>query len=165
MAGRDPEPHRAPRADVAAAVGCQKRIDLADELRRDLDDADRDFYDAVCFTHLDDDHAKGSADFFWFRHAACYQGESRIKINELWVPAAAVTEEGSEDDARVIRQEARPRLKEGKGIKVFSRPDRLKDLLESWGLTVQDRASCIVDAGRGNPEPGRGRPVDDEIDR
>jgi hypothetical protein len=60
-----------------------KRIDLAAELRRDLDDADRDFYDAVCFTHLDDDHAKGSADFFWFRHAACYQGESRIKINEL----------------------------------------------------------------------------------
>jgi hypothetical protein len=125
-----------------------KRVDLPDELRRDLGDAGRDYLDVVCFTHLDDDHVKGSSEFFWLRHAVCYQDKGRIKINELWVPAAAVTEEGAEDDARVIRQEARHRLKEGKGIKVFSRPDRLKDLLASWGLTLPDRASCIVDAGQ-----------------
>ena len=128
-----------------------KRIDLAAELRRDLDDANRDYLDAVCFTHLDTDHIKGSGEFFWLEHAACYQGDGRIKIKELWVPAAAVTEEGAEDDARVIRQEARYRLKQGKGIKVFSRPERLHDLLASWGLTVEDRASCIVDAGQTVP--------------
>lgn len=128
-----------------------KRIDLAAALRRDLGDADRDYFDAVCFTHLDADHVKGSSDFFHFEHATKYQGVGRIKIKELWVPAAAVTEEGAEDDARVIRQEARHRLKAGKGIKVFSRPERLHDLLASWGLTVADRASCIVDAGQTVP--------------
>jgi hypothetical protein len=129
----------------------EKRIDLAAEIRRDLDDANRDYLDVVCFTHLDTDHVKGSSEFFWFEHAAAYQGDGRIKIRELWVPAAAVIEEGVEDDARVIRQEARYRLKQGKGIKVFSRPERLHDLLASWGLTVADRASCIVDAGQTVP--------------
>jgi beta-lactamase superfamily II metal-dependent hydrolase len=128
-----------------------KRVDLAGEVRRDLDDANRDYLDVVCFTHLDSDHVKGSGEFFWFEHAASYQGSGRIKIRELWVPAAAVTEEGAEDDARVIRQEARYRLRQGKGIKVFSRPERLHDLLESWGLTVADRAPCIVDAGQTVP--------------
>ena len=128
-----------------------KRIGLAGEVRRDLDDANRDYLDVLCFTHLDTDHVKGSGEFFWFEHAACYQGSPRIKIREMWVPAAAVTEEGADDDARVIRQEARHRLKQGKGIKVFSRPERLHDLLESWGLTIADRASCIVDAGQTVP--------------
>ena len=40
-----------------------KRIDLAGELRRDLDDADRDYFDVVCVTHLDTDHVKGPGDF------------------------------------------------------------------------------------------------------
>src|ERR1700730_1109213 len=96
-----------------------KRADLSGELRRDLDDANRDYLDVVCFTHLDADHVTGSSEFFWFEHAACYQGGDRIKIRELWVPASAVTEEGAEDCARVIRQEARYRLRQGKGIKVF----------------------------------------------
>jgi glyoxylase-like metal-dependent hydrolase (beta-lactamase superfamily II) len=56
-----------------------KRIDLAGEVRRDLDDADRDYLDVVCYTHLDTDHVKG---------------------------------------------EARHRLREEEGIKVFSRPER-----------------------------------------
>src|SRR5208282_2046500 len=66
----------------------EKRIDLAAEVRRDLDDANRDNLDVVCFTHLDTDHVKGSSEFFWFEHAAAYQGDVRIKIRELWVPAA-----------------------------------------------------------------------------
>jgi hypothetical protein len=127
------------------------RIDLAEELRRDLKDADRNYFDVVCFTHLDNDHIKGSSEFFWFEHAAAYQGAGRIKIKELWVPAAAVTEEGSNGEARIIRQEARARLKAGKGIKVFSRPGHLHDLLASWGLSVESRASCIVDAGQTVP--------------
>jgi glyoxylase-like metal-dependent hydrolase (beta-lactamase superfamily II) len=60
-----------------------KRIDLAAEVRRDLDDANRDHLDVVCFTHLDTDHVKGSREFFWFEHAACYQVPGRIKIREL----------------------------------------------------------------------------------
>lgn len=124
-----------------------KRIDLSEEIRENLAQAERDNFDVVCFTHLDEDHVKGSSDFFEFRHAAKYQGGGRIKIDELWVPAAAVTEEGSGGCARLIRQEARYRLQQGKGIKVFSRPGRLHDLLESWGLTVEDRRNCIVDAG------------------
>jgi hypothetical protein len=95
-----------------------------------------------------DDYAKEAADFFWFRHASKYQGADRIKMNEMWVPAAVITEDGLDGDARVIRQEARYRLEQGEGIKVFSRPARLHDFLASRGLTVADRAHCIVDAGQ-----------------
>lgn len=66
----------------------------------------------------------------------------------LWVPASAITEEGLNDSARVIRQEARHRLKAGKGIKVFSRPERLKNWLETNGLTIESRRGCFVDAGQ-----------------
>lgn len=65
----------------------------------------------------------------------------------MWVPAAAVTETCLDDDARVIRQEARYRLLRGEGIKVFSRPGNLADLLAEWGLSVEDRRHCIVNAG------------------
>ena len=33
-----------------------RRIDLPAELKSDLRAAKRDYYDVVCFTHLDDDH-------------------------------------------------------------------------------------------------------------
>jgi hypothetical protein len=90
-----------------------RRIDLPVELRTDLRAAKRDNYDVVCFTHLDDDHCRGSSEFFWMDHAAAYQGDDRIKIRELWVPAAAILEDGLDDCARVIRQEARYRLRLG----------------------------------------------------
>ncbi|MGP0089728.1 MAG: hypothetical protein ACLPKB_07185 [Xanthobacteraceae bacterium] len=124
------------------------RCDLAAELRADLRKARRDGFDVVCFTHLDADHCQGASDFFWLRHAAKYQGEDRIKIDELWVPAAAVTEDGLEDCARVIRQEARYRLREGKGIRVFSRPDLLKEWMEKNGIDFESRKHLIVDAGQ-----------------
>jgi hypothetical protein len=124
-----------------------KRIDLPEELRADLRAARRDYYDVVCFTHLDDDHCCGAGDFFWLQHALKYQGEGRVKINELWVPAAAILEDGCEDSARIVRQEARHRLKKGSGIRVFSRPARLKKWLEDNGLTLESRAHLITDAG------------------
>src|SRR5262245_8163095 len=71
-----------------------KRIDLPSELKADLRAAQRDYYDVVCFTHLDNDHCCDSSEFFWFDYATKYQGEGRIKIKELWVPAAAICEEG-----------------------------------------------------------------------
>lgn len=125
-----------------------RRIDLAKELKDDLTEADRDYYDVVAFTHADDDHIHGFSDFFYLEHAEKYKGEDRIKINELWVPAAIITEEGAEDEARILRAEARHRLKEGKGIRVFSRPDRLKKWLEDQGLKLEDHKNLITDAGQ-----------------
>lgn len=125
-----------------------KRCDLSKLLTDDIEEADVDEYHIVAFTHLDDDHCHRASEFFWFEHAKAYQDDDRKKITTLWVPAGAITEEGLKGDARVIRQEARHRLKEGKGIIVFSRPERLKDWLEENGLTVEDRAECFVDAGK-----------------
>lgn len=128
-----------------------RRIDLAKELRDDLAEADRDNYDVVAFTHADDDHIHGFSDFFYLEHAEKYKGKDRIKINELWVPAAIITEEGAEDEARILRAEAQHRLKEGKGIRVFSRPDRLKKWLDDQGLKLEDRKHLITDAGQTVP--------------
>lgn len=125
-----------------------RRIDLPQELLNDLRGAQRDYYDVVCFTHLDDDHCRGSSEFFWLDHALKYQGEGRVKSRELWVPAAAILEDGCEDSARVLRQEARYRLKKGSGIRVFSRPEKLKAWLESNGLSLESRAHLITDAGQ-----------------
>ena len=125
-----------------------RRCDLAAELTRELSDAGQDDFEVVCFTHLDNDHVCGAGDFFWLEHAAKYQVPGRPKIKEMWVPAAAITEVGAEDSARIIRQEARHRLKEGVGIKVFSRPEALKNFLAENDLSLQDRVDYIVDAGQ-----------------
>ncbi|MGU3557956.1 hypothetical protein [Methylobacterium radiotolerans] len=124
-----------------------RRCDLAEELRTDLRKAGRDYFDVVCFTHLDDDHCQRAQEFFWFRHAAAYQGEGRIRINELWVPSGVLTEEGLTEDARVIRQEARYRLRKGEGILIFSRAERLKDWMEEEGIDFEARKHLFVDAG------------------
>jgi len=127
------------------------RIDLPTVLREDLESRKRKHYDVVAFTHLDDDHIHGSSNFFYFEHAQKYQakvdGRDRIRIGELWIPAAVITEEGCAEEDRIIRQEARHRLKIGKGIRVFSRPDQLKKWLEGEGLSLDARRSLIIDAG------------------
>ena len=107
----------------------------------------RNYFDAVCITHLDDDHCKGFGEFFWLAHAKCYQDDERVRINELWVPAAAITEENLKDDAWLVRAEARHRLKEGKGIRVFSRPAHLKEWMDKNGIDFESRKHLIVDAG------------------
>lgn len=135
-----------------------RRIDLPKVLRADLRAATRDYYDVVLFTHLDDDHCHGAGDFFWLDHAVKYQSTGRIKIRELWVPAAAILEDGLEDNARIIRQEARHRLKKGSGIRVFSRPSRLEKWLEHNGLTLKSRAHLIADAGEYVPGFSTGGP-------
>ena len=125
-----------------------RRCDLHAELRRDLAKADRNYFDAVCITHLDDDHCKGFGDFFWLEHAKTYQSDDRIRINELWVPAAAIVEENLKDDARLVRSEARERLRQGKGVRVFSRPDYLKDWMEKNSIDFESRKHLMVDAGQ-----------------
>lgn len=124
------------------------RIDLPESLKDDINYPLRDTIDVVAFTHLDDDHICGATDFFHLNHAAKYQGEGRVKIAELWVPAAAIVEEGAEDEARIIRQEARHRLREGKGIRVFSRPAQLKEWFEREGISLESRLHLITDAGQ-----------------
>ena len=128
------------------------RIDLPGTLRKDLEGRKRDYYDVVGFSHLDDDHIRGASNFFYLEHAQKYQenvdGKLRIKIRELWVPAAVITEEGCTEEDRIIRQEARYRLKKGSGIRIFSRPEALKNWLEGEGLSIEARQSLITDAGQ-----------------
>lgn len=128
------------------------RLDLPAELRKDLEQRKRDYYDVVMFTHLDDDHIRGSSEFFFMEHATKYQGQvkgkDRIRMREMWVPAAVITEAGCTDEDRIIRREARHRLRKGSGIRVFSRPEALNTWLEGEGLTMADRRSLFSDAGQ-----------------
>jgi len=127
-------------------------INLAQTLRTELAESKRNYFDVVAFTHGDKDHIENSTEFFWFEWKKEYQSANRIKINELWVPAALIIEDFANDELsqEIVdwRQEARFRLKKGSGIKVFSRPDQLKKFLEDAGLTVESRQHLIVNAGQ-----------------
>ena len=106
-----------------------KRCDLSKTLRDDMDDSDVNSYRVVAFTHLDEDHYKRSSEFFWLEHAEKYQGEDRIKIDTMWVPAAFITATDIVNpEGKVMQKEARYRFKNGKRIRVFSRPKKI----EKW---------------------------------
>ncbi|ENU30781.1 MULTISPECIES: hypothetical protein [Acinetobacter] len=130
-------------------------IDLKTRLKKELDDADRDYFDVVAFTHADDDHICGSTEFFELEFATKYQGNGRIKISELWVPAAMLLEKTDNDHRSdefvILRQEARHRLLEGEGIRVFSKPSELTDWLspklKERGESSNARDHLFVDAG------------------
>ena len=126
-------------------------IDLRKKLQDELKEANRDYFDVVAFTHGDNDHIAHSTEFFELLHSKKYQGNDRIKIRELSVPAAMILDTGTNDqqsDEFVIwRQEARYRLKQGEGIQVFSKPSKLRDWLEKNGLTLESRQHLITDAG------------------
>lgn len=134
-----------------------KKVDLASELRKLLNEKDPCF-DIVAFTHSDEDHTRGAADFFEFDFAQKYQGDGRVKIKELWVPAAMVLEEGLKGDDQVIRQEARYRLKRGSGIRVFSSPNLLDEWFKAEGIDKSTRVHLLTDAG--NIVPGLTRTTD-----
>lgn len=127
-----------------------KRCDLEKELR-DCLNGDKEI-DVVAFTHLDTDHCKRAKEVFHLDHAAKYQGGDRIKMKTMWVPASAVLEEGVTGQARTLRAEARHRFLEGKGIRVFSRPDALDDFLKERGIDPATRRNLITDAGTLCPE-------------
>jgi hypothetical protein len=128
-------------------------IDLEKRLKDEL--GSRDYFDVVAFTHADLDHIQGSTEFFELQHAGKYQGGGRIKINELWVPAAMLLEEATRDQQSdefvILREEARHRLLEGKGIRVFSKPQALMDwltpALQKRGESATARDHLFVDAG------------------
>jgi hypothetical protein len=123
------------------------RVNLEEELRSYLSNEDRDFFDVVIFTHADNDHVLGSKDFFWFEHSSTYQGDNRIKIKELHVPATLILEPNLKESAKIIRQEARYRLKEGKGIRVYGKPEQLEAWLDEQGIKISDRINLISTAG------------------
>lgn len=107
-------------------------------------------FDVVMFSHAHEDHTKGASKFFYLDHASKYQSNSRAKIKELWVSAAFLldAELENQSDAKIIRAEARYRLKEGYGIKVFAAPDTLMDWLEDQDIAYDDVADLIVHAGQ-----------------
>ncbi|BAY80306.1 hypothetical protein NIES25_67940 (plasmid) [Nostoc linckia NIES-25] len=130
-------------------------INLKNHLTIELANAKLDYYDVLALTHGDNDHISNSTEFFELRHAAKYQGNGRIKINELWVPAAILLDTntiGQRGAEFVIwRREAQHRLLEGKGIRVFSKPEMLKSWLAEKGLTLESRRHLITDAGQTVP--------------
>jgi len=150
---------------LTLADGRRVLFDFADMGRSDSSDIDFDLESAVkndlgsapyrlpalCITHVDDDHCHGFGEVFWLEHAKKYQDDDRIKVDELWVPAAAILEEGLTRDSRLVREEAKHRLLEGKGVRVFSSPKILEDWLVGKGLTLASRKDCIVNAGQTIP--------------
>ena len=134
-------------ADMGRSDSSNIDFDLEKAIKDDLGSAPYSV-SALCITHVDSDHCKGFGDVFWLKHAQKYQTADRVKIDELWVPAAAILEEGLCDDSRLVRQEARKRLLDGAGICVFSTPKILEDWLKKNGLTLESRKHCIVNAGQ-----------------
>ena len=130
-------------------------IDLGSRLKDELKAAGRDNFDVVAFTHGDADHISGSTNFFELQYASKYQGNGRIKIKQLWMPAAMLLEKASNGDQSeefvILRQEGRYRLLEGKDILVFSRPPELIEWLtvklKERGEPPTARDHLFVDAG------------------
>lgn len=124
------------------------RCDLPTELNKDVVAEE---VDVVAFTHADMDHVKRFTEYFFLEHATKYQSGNRKKIKDLWVPAQVILEEGCEDETRILRAEARFRLKNKQGIKVFSNPSKLKTWLEKEGIALDEVRHLIVNAGESVP--------------
>jgi hypothetical protein len=124
-----------------------RRVRLDEELRSYLKDQDRQHFDVVAFSHADDDHIHGAENFFWFDHAKKYQGDDRIRILELFVPACFILETGIGGTARVIREEAKCRFRQGSGIRVFGNPGPLEEWLQNEGVDPAARRHLITKAG------------------
>jgi len=135
-------------ADMGKSDNPNVEFDLESEIRQDLRAGNQNALSVLCYTHLDGDHCSRSGDVFWFQYSIAKQSKERIRFDELWVPAAAIVETGiTHPDAKIIQKEARHRLRNGQGIKVFSSPKGLEDWLKAEGLTLESRENCIVRAG------------------
>ena len=137
-------------ADMRGGGDDDKRCDLETELRACLGKTKE--IDVFAVTHLDNDHTKRSTEVFYLEHAEKYQGKDRIRIKTLWVPAALILEPAVEGEARILRAEARHRLIQGKGIRVFSRPEQLDEFLQDNDIKPAERRNLITDAGSLCPE-------------
>lgn len=131
-------------AHMRCDVDDDKRIDLPTAMNKQVTGD----FDVVCFTHADEDHICRFSEYFYLEHASAYQSDDRKKIKELWVPANILVETNVDGDARILRSEARCRLKNKSGIRVFSRPKKLKDWCDAQeDICFDDIKHLIVDAG------------------
>ncbi|MEQ8626043.1 hypothetical protein [Ekhidna sp.] len=122
-----------------------KRCNLPEELNKDV----KGDYDVVTFTHADRDHINRFSEYFYLEHASKYQGAGRKKIKELWVPASVLLDTHAEDEAKVLKAEARYRLKNKKRILVFSRPNKMKKWCDDQDdISYDDVKHLFVDAGK-----------------
>ncbi len=131
-----------------ANMNGELHCDLPKELNKHVTS---DYYDVVCFTHGDEDHVKGMSDYFFLEYAEKYQKGERKKIKDLWVPAALLLESSNDlcTDATILKAEAKYRfLTLKKSIKVFSKPDSLKEWVEKHGVKFSEVEHLIVDAGK-----------------
>lgn len=133
----------------------EPEIDLMSRLRKELEDSKRNDFDAVAFTHGDLDHIQGSTEFFELWHDKSRQGGNRVHATQMWFPAAMLLVEPCEDpdnEEYLLCKEGRHRLLEGRGILVFSRPEKLVDWLtkelKKKGLPEDARDHLFVDAGK-----------------
>lgn len=126
-----------------------KSIDLDPELRAKLKGRSYFGFDAVAFSHLDNDHICKASEFFYFDHAQKYQSDDRPGIAELWVPAAVLTEHVPADQKEelIIQAEARHRFKQKKGIRVFSGPNALDAWMKESDLGWEGRRALVTNAG------------------
>ncbi len=142
--------------DFCDTVACESdddpRIHLSKRLKEILAAKRRDYFDVLAITHLDRDHICGASAFFHLEHKKEFQGEGRIKIKTLWVPAGVLFESELKEEAKILQAEARYRLKRGSGIRVFSRPDALKKWCEDNGVNFESARNLMTDAGRTAPE-------------
>lgn len=121
-----------------------KRYDLPKELNKDV----KDDYSVVTFTHADKDHIHRFSEYFYLEHAEKYQDENRKKIGQLWVPAAVLLDSQAKDEAKILKAEARHRLKNKNGILVFSRPKKMKEWCDNQvDISYDDVKHLFVDAG------------------
>ena len=130
-----------------------KRCDLSQLLRTDMSNSGVDQYHVVAFSHLDEDHYKRSSEFFWLRYDSQYQGKGRIKFETMWVPAYFILEENiPNEEGKIIQAEARYRFKKGTGIRVFSRPEKLKKWCKKNDVDFEKRKHLVTDAGNTGDE-------------
>jgi hypothetical protein len=128
-----------------------KRIALRESVRKDIGWPETKEIDVLAITHGDDDHVRKICDCFFLESKSDCQSEDHIKFKDLWIPANLLTEVGAEDHTRLIRQEARHRFKAGKGVRVFSRPDALREWCRENDVDFEARKHLITDAGQTVP--------------
>ncbi|SMD36051.1 hypothetical protein SAMN04488029_2685 [Reichenbachiella faecimaris] len=122
-----------------------KRCDLPEELNKVVSDN----YDVVTFTHADKDHINRFSEYFFLDHAKKYQNSSRKKIEELWVPASVLLDEQADEEAKILKAEARFRLKQKTGILIFSRPKKMKKWCDDQDeISYEEVKHLFVDAGK-----------------
>lgn len=127
----------------------RKEFDLLHNFKKDI--GDKKSINVMIITHMDKDHVGGFAECFNLLHAQKYQSDERIHINELWVPAAVILEQEDQkkpftEDQKILRAEARYRIRNKKGIKIFSLPEDLKDWCEAEGIDINNIDELFVRA-------------------